>query len=245
MVSRTVRGASKVMAISPAMAKAYSQLWEVAVEPYHNVMITDKWPRPEPAAANSPFRLAFTGSVEPSQLLGLEDVASAVEQLNATGMAIVLKLFVTDYYLERIKDRLSKFKSVEFIPHPNAEDLPRVLRDSDVLVIAYGFDERTKQYYRYSFPTKTVPYMLSGTPILAYGPREIEPIDYVVRNDWGQSVFERDIDKLRMAIAELVTNDRLRWELGKRAHAAACREHNQTEVAPRFAQTLARAAAGA
>ena len=243
-VDGAVAGASGVMAISDAMAEAYGRQWRRPLAVFHNVLDSTGWRPPEPREPNAVFELAFTGSIESGQLEGLLDVARAVERLRNEGLAVSLVLYVTDEYKRRVQGDFAAFAGVEMRPHPPAEGLRAALTRADALILAYGFEPRTIEYYRYSFPTKLVPYMLSGTPILAYGPAAIAPLDYVVKGGWAATVTTRSADALATALRTLMRGPDDRERLGRLAHEAACREHDQSTVAARFREYLRAASAG-
>jgi glycosyltransferase involved in cell wall biosynthesis len=244
-VDRAVAGASGVIAISDAMADAYGQQWRRPLPVFHNVLDSTGWPAPEPREPNAVFELAFTGSIEAGQLEGLLDVARAVERLRGEGMAVRLVLYITEDYQRRVHGHFAALTSVEIRPHPPAEGLRAALAHADALILAYGFDPRTIEYYRYSFPTKLVPYMLSGTPIVAYGPPSIAPIDDAVKGGWARVLTTKSPDALATELRGLIGNPGDRLRLGRLAHAAACREHDQSIVAARFQEYLRAAANGA
>jgi glycosyltransferase involved in cell wall biosynthesis len=191
------------------------------------------------------FEVAFTGSIESGQLEGLLDVAHAVERLSGEGAAVRLVLYLTGDYKRRVEGHFAAFKAVEIRPHPPADGLRAALAHADALILAYGFTPRTIEYYRYSFPTKLVPYMLSGSPILAYGPASIAPIDYVVKGGWARVLTTKSPDALAAGLRDLMRSPDDRLRLGRLAHAAACREHDQTIVAAQFREYLRAASAGA
>jgi glycosyltransferase involved in cell wall biosynthesis len=244
-VDHAVAGAAGVIAISDAMADAYGRQWRRPVEVFHNVLDSKGWLPPDPREPNAVFELAFTGSIESGQLEGLLDTAHAVERLRGEGAAVRLVLYVTDDYKRRVQGDFAPFKGVEMRPHPPAEGLRAALVQADALILAYGFDPRTIEYYRYSFPTKLVPYMLSGTPILAYGPPSIAPIDYAVKGGWARTVTAKSPDALASELRDLMRSPGDRLRLGRQAHQAACREHDRSIVAPRFLEYLGAASKGA
>src|SRR4029079_15035315 len=161
---------------------------------------------------NAVFELAFTGSIEAGQLEGLLDTAYAVERLRSEGTAVRLVLYLTDDYKRRVQEHFAALTGGEIRPQPPAEELRAALTRADALILAYGFHPRTIEYYRYSFPTKLVPYMLSGTPILAYGPASIAPIDYVVKGGWARALTAKSPETLATELLNLMRSpgDRLR-----------------------------------
>ena len=241
-IDRAVAGAASVLAISDAMAEAYGERWRRPVCAFHGVMRTEGWPAPGARPSRAVCELAFTGSIEQGQVQGLLDVARAVEQLCATGPAVRLVLYTTEYYRNRVEPHFAKFPNVAMRSHPASDALRAALVESEALILAYGFDQTTIDYYRYSFPTKIVPYMLSGTPVLAYGPQAIAPMAYASSGGWAKVVMENSVDALAAALRDLLRDPAERLRLGTLAHAAARREHDQAVVAVRFADALRAAA---
>jgi glycosyltransferase involved in cell wall biosynthesis len=241
-VNAAVHHAAAVFAISDAMAASYGARWNRPILAFHGVMGTETWPQPVYQGDNPVFEIAFMGSIEQSQFYGLLDVAKAVEELNNNGVPAILVLYLTDYYRDHIGKGFSAFHHVTIRPHPDANGLQVALRRAGALILAYGFDRETLRYYQYSFPTKLVPYMLSGRPILAYGPPSIAPIAYVLRGGWGLVIKERSVERLAESIMELIKNPAECARLGTLAHEEACREHDQSKVAAEFAEALAAAA---
>lgn len=238
---RMVAGAERIFTISEAMGLAYERFFGKPFEVFHGVIEKDGWSFP-PERSASEFSLVFTGSLETGQLNGLRAVAEAVEAINRKGRPIELVLYLTEYYEQRAKSELLGFEQVKFRRHPESSHLRPALVDSDLLVLAYGFDASTIGYYRYSFATKTVPYMLSGRCILAYGPAEIEPISYLERGGWAYVVSEESVATLEEAILKLMDNPDLRNRIARNAYDAGLDEHDLSVHASRFHASLAEVA---
>jgi hypothetical protein len=113
-----------------------------------------------------------------------------------------------------------------------------------MLVLAYGFEKSCVEYYRYSFATKVVPYMLSGRCILAYGPPSIEPIAYVKRGGWAEVVSKQGIEELERSIEALMDSPDKCQRLARSAYEAGFEEHDLEENAGRFLVAMADVANG-
>lgn len=236
------KGAASIYTISESMGQAYHALWGRPCEVFHGLLDTTAWPWPGEHKADGIFTLVFTGSVEQGQLLGLRDVAAAVCQLAKGGMNIRLVLYLTEQYERMVAKEFAAFPQVEILRHPDFAGLRKILDEADLLVLAYGFDERTVRYYRYSFATKVVPYMLSGRCILVYGPDVIEPVAYARRGGWSATVNEPGVQGLMDTIGMLAASPRERERLARAAYDAGCREHDLVENSARFARSLSVAA---
>jgi hypothetical protein len=233
-----VRGASRIFTISQAMGVAYERKFAKPFDVFHGLIDRRQWPWPDASRGGRPFTLVFTGSVERSQLDGLRDVAAAVDMLCEGGSAARLVLYLTGHYESRARAALSGFRNVEYAPHPDSHSLRAVLNDADMLVLAYGFDQHSIQYYRYSFATKVVPYMLSGRCILAYGPAEIEPISYLKRGGWAKTVCRPGAAGLAGEIGRLMRAPHERETCARAAYTAGLEEHDLESNAERFATAL-------
>ena len=110
-----------------------------------------------------------------------------------------------------------------------------------MLVLPVNFDGATIEYVRLSFPTKLPAYMLSGTPILAYGPEEVAQIRLARDEGWGRVVSRRDRPLLKAAIRALCQPGDGRAQLGRRAQDVAQRDHDASRVRAGFQQAIASA----
>ena len=221
--------------ISESMGKSYQKLWGKSYEVFHGLIESNKWPltKIHPLKKRD-FKVAYTGSVEHGQLLGLKDVAIALEKLIDNGIKIKLFLYLTPIYAQSVESSLGSFKCVEIKSHPDFSSLRKELIKADLLLLAFGFDEQTINYYRYSFSTKMVPYMLSGRPIFVYGPDEIEPVQYAIRGGWASVVSENNVEAVFKALKELISNKNFRESQAKKAWIEGIKEHDLYLNANRF-----------
>jgi len=239
--------AKALYTITNSMGQYYQSLWNRPYEVFHGVIDVAQWPFPSSSQdketdLDEGFRMVFTGSVEQGQLIGLEDIAQALDTLRREGRLVTLVLYLTESYANRVKPVLGRYECVIIKPHPDFPVLREVLVDADAMVLAYGFNDWVQRYYKYSFATKVVPYMLSGRPILTYGPQGIEPIDYAVKGGWSLVVTEswsqgKD-NALINAIKQLMDDSDLRVTLGRSAWMMGRAEHDLRENADRFRISL-------
>ncbi len=236
--------ARSLYTISDSMGRAYQALWQRPYEVFRGSIDTEKWPWPNSHGSNrdNVFRIAFTGSIESGQLIGLEDVARVIDQLLTKDRNLRLVLYLTEGYAKRVGPVLGRYKCVEIRPHPDFEDLREELASVDALILAYGLDTTTIDYYRYSFATKIVPYMLSGRPILVYGPDKIAPVQYALQGGWALSATSSGADNIDEEIAaricHMMDQPLSMEEVAKSAWNAGKKEHDQKENALRFQASL-------
>lgn len=241
-LARVTKGASKIFTISAAMGLAYQDKFGKPFDIFHGLINRKSWPWPASAKETGAFSLVFTGSIESGQLSGLRDVADAVERLANEGHSVQLILYLTDHYERRARAAFKRFRCVKYRPHPDFDSLRSALNDADLLVLAYGFEDACVQYYRYSFATKVVPYMLSGRCILAYGPASIEPIAYMQRGGCAHVVCDQDVEVLSESIQLLMNAPGQREQLARSAYDAGVEEHDLESNSGRFVNVLSNVA---
>jgi glycosyltransferase involved in cell wall biosynthesis len=239
-ISLLVYAAEKVFVITAAMGRHYEQIFGKPCEVFQASF------QPSGLNFNSTsiarnrivFSIVYVGSVENYQIEALKDVVIALTKLQTEMTPIKLTLYLTEETELKIRSFLVDANFVDFRRHPRSDELEATLALADLLVLFYSFDYDALNYYRYSFPTKLIPYMYSGKCILAYGPNEIEPIRYVQQNGLAFVVSERDPVILSRAISLLAENTCVRASFARRALRFAQVNHNHGENAKRFLNSL-------
>jgi glycosyltransferase involved in cell wall biosynthesis len=238
-LSNVASRAAVLYTISDSMGVAYRRYWNRPHEVYRgaNDLVPWTWSPPRACSADDVFRIGFTGSTDRSQIRGLAAVAAAIDVVVRRGTTVRLVLYLTEQYERAVAPFLRQFTCVEFRRHPDLSSLRAELLSMDALILAYAFDHESEQYYRYSFATKIVAYMLSGRPILAHGPKHIEPIAYAVRT--GALLLEEPDDKkLAAAIERFIADEDLRNRMARTAWETGRREHDRDAQAARFVGSL-------
>ena len=93
------------------------------------------------------------------------------------------------------------------------------LQGADMVLLAYNFDDATKRYLRYSFANKAPELLASGAVVLAFGPPELETIDFFKLHKLAHCVVSDDEDLLAEEILKLVENENLRLSIVNKARA--------------------------
>ena len=80
--------------------------------------------------------------------------------------------------------------------------------------------------------------MMSGTPILFWGPEEIASTEYAREAGWAIVVDENNPKLLKEAIEELIQNSDLRQSIVNKAQTLARERHSTEVVKKRFHSLL-------
>jgi glycosyltransferase involved in cell wall biosynthesis len=238
---RTARGH---LAISDAMADAYGKEFGVAFDSIQNVIDSDAWLSlaERDHSARVPARLLYAGSLyEHVQLASLLDIALAVSRLRAAGMQISLDIMCPDFMVTVFRERLESYDGTQVVDQVPRSRYFEAIREADVLLLPVNFDNSAIRMVRYSMPTKVPEYLVSGVPVLLYGPKAIAQIDYAERAGWGYAVAERDGGALEAGIRRLVEDKPLRQKLVSQARSTAAAHHDSKKVRNAFFSALSRA----
>ena len=233
------------MGICQSMCRAYEKRYGYQFIPFHNTLDISAWlPATRQAwEIGDPIRVVYAGSIVPSATLdSLRDVSDAVAGLREAGMNIEMRMHVPWFYADRCRKDLERPPGVLMADPPEDDTIISLFAGADLLVLPVNFDDESVQYIRYSMPTKVPAYMISGTPVLVYGPPEAASVSYAQEGGWGYIVPRRGVAGVKEAIRRLVADQDLRARLGRRAQALARQNHDANIVRPAFHRALAEAA---
>jgi glycosyltransferase involved in cell wall biosynthesis len=189
-------------------------------------------------------RMVYAGSLLPfAQDEAVVDAAHAVAELARQGLALRFDIHVPPGLVAPYRDRLALGPAVRVLPpFERWEEYYRNIVDADLLLLPINFDPATVRYIRYSMPTKVPEYLMSGTPVLVYGPDGVAQVDYARREGWGLVVSQQGVVPLASGIRELLTNQELRRRVTTHGRALAMERHEATTVRAGFQGALKAAA---
>ncbi|HMK04318.1 MAG TPA: glycosyltransferase [Ferruginibacter sp.] len=234
---RTLLNRSTILlSISHDMAEEYKTRYGRDFTTFHNPIEIDFWKshqRKNYELGSSPAIL-YAGRIGPGIDTSLETIARAVEQVNS-------KFNRSVQFVLQTKDKpvwVDKYKCVRHKELVAYSELPRVFAEADFLYLPYDFSEESIRFIKFSMPTKAPEYMISGTPIIMFGPGETALMKDGKRNNWAKVVTENNIEALAEAINDLVTNDDMRKEIAANAIRIAEANYNSVKIRNQFKEVI-------
>jgi glycosyltransferase involved in cell wall biosynthesis len=189
-----------------------------------------------------PFVVRYVGSIVPDgQKESLRDIAQAVAEMRAAGRQIELRIHSPQRDTEYLRSVPLPSGAIRIEGPPESSIVPRLLAESDLLLLPYNFDARSARYIRLSLPTKAPAYMISGTPVLVYAPADVATARYATREAWGYVVATRGEEAVMSAVRTLMQHTSLREQLGRRAREVAVARHDASVVKAAFWTALCEA----
>ena len=220
-VRNLMKGASQVFVISPKMKQEFDTLFGI-----NSIVLTkgiDFTDRPfQGVTPEKPVNMVYAGNLLYGRLSTVEKLALALDEINSEARRLVLTIYTGTQVAESVKEKMTKKGSVIFhnpVPYVQVED---VIRQSDVVLFAETFEEKKKNTARLSFSTKITDYLAGGKCLLAIGPGDIAPMEYLIDNDAAVAVtnvqeISRKLEYL-LAPGTIEQYARKAYDCGKRNH---------------------------
>jgi glycosyltransferase involved in cell wall biosynthesis len=241
-----IRTAPLGMAISRPMADEYERRYGIPFFVFLNCVGEEFFEVPTadraPGAPRRPTRLAYVGALHLERWRSLRALAEAVESVNAEGTPMSLDVHCPIGDQSRYGHAFDGLAHTRLGPAVAADEVPGILHGADVLIHVESFDERIRQYTRYSVSTKIPQYLASGRAILGFGPSEVASMAHIRSAAAGVVVGVDDPSALLDALRRL-SEETGRDELGRNGREYAQRHHRKHQVAARFADVLRSAVA--
>ncbi len=228
--------ATVLLSISNGMAKEYKKRYNRDFITFHNPIEINFWKshqRKSYELATSPVIL-YAGRVGTGITVTLENMAAAVEKVNNelnTTVQFVLQTKEIPAWIQNYKYTVHK-------PMVSYSDLPKVFAEADLLYLPYDFSKESIRFIKYSMPTKAPEYMMSGTPIIVFGPAETTLVADARERKWANVITVNKTENLAEAIKSLITNPNERIALAKTAIEIAEEEYDSNKIRNRFKEII-------
>jgi glycosyltransferase involved in cell wall biosynthesis len=228
-----------LLSICDAMSEAYAVRYKRNFIPFHNPVNIEEWlPYSKTDwSTNNTFRILYTGRIGTANTNSILTICKAVGKINESEIKVKLDIFSQDARTEQAKIN-ETFKGVEVkevVPH---KAIPSLLSDYDLLLLPLDFDSDGIRFARYSMPTKTSEYLISGTPILVFADKQTALARYAARENWAYVVSTNEESSIHDAILELKNNEELRQSLALKAKETAYKYEDSDMIRERFRKSF-------
>lgn len=157
---------------------------------------------PIKTSIGDPITIVYAGNLLYGRLDIISQVADVVENLNANGIGVSFEVFSNTFILPQEEQAIfGTKKATQYMGKRDYGFIKKRLAIADIVLHVESFDESEIQKIKYSFSTKIIDYLQSGSVILAIGPKEISSMRYLsgipgvmVVNDVKNLIF--DLQKL-------------------------------------------------
>lgn len=213
---------SRCLCISEKMQTAFEARYGVDFLPIANGVDAGDWPRLE-RPEHDVLSIRYAGSMaEDMTLASLLDVAQAVQRLADLGFNTSLQINTRKTWAHLYGHRFRKFSSCRVTSNDLSDSEYRsFLQNADVQLIAYNFDDRSARYVQYSLANKLPECLISGAPLLVYGPTRIATVAFMAEHLPETVVSEPDISVLADKIEAFASSRSKREQIAERGREIA------------------------
>ena len=234
-----LKSCSLLLSISDAMSEEYQQRFGFKFTAFHNPINIEDW---LPYSKNNwtftnTFKILYTGRIGTANTETIKKIAVAVDNLSNSGLKISLDIFSPNINTDRAK-ALNFFKGVNLkniVPHSK---IPALLPQYDLLVLPLDFDKKSLKFAKLSMPTKASEFMVSGTPVLVFAPKQTALAKYADKQKWAYLVTDTQDEVILNALKDLYLNEDIRSELGQRAKTLAIKTEDSEIIRQKFIEAI-------
>ncbi len=218
-VKRIVNQSSKMVACNSLMAKEYSTFFskqfETLYTPYESNEPTD--------STIAKQGVSYIGGLSLNRHSSLLEVGEAIHDLKSHILGNKLSIY-SPIPPSDILNLLNESDCIEYRGKASYWDVPNIIEKSYAVVHVESFDDKTVARTRLSLSTKIAESLCSNTLLIAYGPKNIASIDYLVTNECA--LVASSIPELKNKLEAVINCDDLYTKLVQNAKIVAKENHS-------------------
>lgn len=234
--SKILKNAEKIIVTNEGTLNYYTQIYGEEIrkkiiiihnstfsEPYLNLQ-KDYNPKP-------PYTILFTGSIYWPQIGSLKNLIKAVEELK--DIDINLKIYCPDPkdYLKKIGITENEKIKISIAP---PQKMPEIQTQADILFLPLSWHTKSQKIIDTATPGKLADYLISNRPILIHAPSSTFLVKYAKENNFAAVIDEESIEKLKIIIKKLLTDQKFSEKLIENARKTFFKNHNAQKNSKRF-----------
>lgn len=133
----------------------------------------------EPVPYSLPIKMSYLGNISWDRYKSLIDIGKVIFD---NKLPIELNIYSGETAPELVNP-LAKANGVNFNGRVSYDEVLEITKNSHIMVHAEGFSREAQEGVKYSFSTKIADCLCANRPILAYGPKGVASMEYLMEND--------------------------------------------------------------
>lgn len=226
LVKRVVKQCDNMFVASPKMKREYDEIFGV-----NSTFIAKSIDYIDEIKVNTsihhPLRMVYMGQVIYGRIYSLIAIVDTLKKINSSGVKLQLSIYTNNQISDKLKSQILVPGSVNLCEPVPYTEVQKVISDYDIVVFVESFDPRYCKVARLSFSTKICDYLASGKCILAVGPEDSAPLEYLKEED--AALVATSVEEIEEQILRL-SNQQAVEDYAQKAHACALRNHNRKRM---------------
>ena len=229
-MKKVVSMCREVLVISPKMKREFDEIFKVDSTiitkgiDYSNLNFSE-----EPL--HTPVRLLYIGQIIYGRDYTLALLLNELASINSQGIKVEFSIYTNNIVPKKLKRLIESCKGVKLYKAVPYNEVPRIIKENDVLLFMESLASKYSRDARLSFSTKITDYLSSGKCILAVGPEDSAPMEYF--RDEKCAVIAHNREEIVKGLLE-ISNEQRTKELGKAAFEAGRRNHDKRVIQARL-----------
>lgn len=163
-------------------------------------------------------RFVYTGNLGIGRWETLMKIGNALQEIGEDkGISIELDIYSSPDQIQNHSQGVAVPDVVRLQGWVNADKLPEIYHDADVLVHVESFDPEISKYTEFSFSTKLSQYAMSGRCIVGCGPAHLASTRMITESESGIVLSNYSVES-KKRLAEIATN-----QVARKQHAIKAR----------------------
>lgn len=216
-----LKHAKAVIVPNEYMQKEYLERYGINTTVIHNpcpLPNLEELDKAERVFNNKEVNIVYTGAIYYANHDALRNLIFAIHQLERDD----LKLHIFTAQPESVfKQKGISGSKFVYHPHIRSSDVPKVLRQADILFLPLAFDSPIPEVIKTSAPGKIGEYLSVGMPILVHAPKDSFVSGFFRENHCGVVVDENDPQVLSKEINKLISDKEMQMAIGRNARRVA------------------------
>lgn len=171
---KMLKMADKLYGASELLCENYGRLFDVEIAPLYKGCELSTFR----TKVNKPLKFIYAGNLYWGRADTLSKLVEALERINKNGIRVVLSIYSNSFVDAEIRRKLnSKYGATihKAIPYRQIKTL---MTESDIVLHVESFDNEQIKLVHYSFSTKIIDCLQSGSTMMVIGPKGISSVEY-------------------------------------------------------------------
>lgn len=234
-LKKIVNASSEILVISPKMKREYDNIFGINSHIFTKGVDFNKVVIPQ-YVLHTPIKMMYAGNLLYGRLDVLSAIASAVSKINQNFVRVQLFIYTQTEISNQVKSKLEYPDSSFLMGTVPYSEIRRIQSESDILIYPESFKSTFQRITRLSFSTKITDYLSSGKCILAVGPLDIAPIEYLKDNDCA--VVVSNLDEVYSELNKLLKDELLIYKYAEKALECCKINHDKNSLDKTLIQVL-------
>lgn len=178
-ILKTIKHADKNYGITPELCEYYTEISNKNFELlYKGADVT----KPSERSVTFPLQIIYAGNLQYDRWKTLALLVNAIKQINDQKVMFYLSIYTTTPLTKEMRKSLNcEFSAIK--GSLSFREIEQKLKSSDIVIHAEAFDDNYSKITKYSFSTKIVDCIQSGSCIFGIGPDDLASISFLKKSE--------------------------------------------------------------